>query len=128
MRNMSVYDEILAEPEVQPETVMLDSADKGPQPVFSDILNSEVELGAIRDYMEIERPTTEENERMGFIYQWARENGAEDDTDALAKIGAVERRLGSPHLGESRLARLYQWVSLDMEAAKIFKAQRAYER
>lgn len=68
-------------------------------------------------------------DNLNEVVGWARtasKNG--DRLDILSAIRWLEGRLGSPHVGESRIEHLYKWVRLDQEEHKITKEKKLYER
>lgn len=63
------------------------------------------------------------------VVQWAQEaSKANDRLSILSAIRWLESRLGSPRVGESRVAHLYSWIRLDQEERKINQEKKLYEK
>jgi hypothetical protein len=61
------------------------------------------------------------------IYQWAKDETGSTG-NALLKIRSLEMKLGSPHLGESRFGKLWNWIALDLHIKEMEKQKEAYVR
>lgn len=108
-------------------TKVIDSSEKGPELEGPGALD-EIDFAPLRDFFEMERPDSQESERLGFITKWMKQHGYENKSDLIAKLGTLEREMGAPNLGESRLGRIYNWLKIDSEIESLMKEREAYRR
>jgi hypothetical protein len=63
------------------------------------------------------------------IYEWAG-NKVEEKTmgNIMDKIGEVSRKLGSPHIGERRYEKVWEWIKISKNIEDLEKRREAQER
>ena len=59
------------------------------------------------------------------IYKWA-SNETESTGDAMLKIRELERKLGTPAIGETRFTKLWNWIAIDLHCKELEKRKEAY--
>lgn len=79
-----------------------------------------VEHMAIAQRFNIDTPTKEENEKLQTIWSWVKQKGGERSTsDVIWDVINLEGTVGSPKLGETRLDKIYKYVRLRINEARI---------
>lgn len=79
-----------------------------------------VEHLAIANRFNITQPTKEENEKLSTIWDYVKSKGGEREMkDVIWDVINLEQTLGSPRLGETRLDKLYKYVRLRIDEARI---------
>lgn len=75
---------------------------------------------AIAERFNITTPNKEENEKLSTIWNYVKSQGEERSMgDIIWEVINLEQTLGAPKLGESRLDKLYRYVSLRINEARI---------
>lgn len=79
-----------------------------------------VEHLAIAERYNIGIPTKEENEKLQTIWSWVKQKGGERPIqDVIWDVINLEGTIGSPNLGQTRLDKLYKYVKLRINEARI---------
>lgn len=82
--------------------------------------SGDVEHLAIADRFNIDTPTKEEGEKLQTIWSWVKQKDVERPIhDIVWDVINLEMTIGSPKLGETRLDKLYKYVKLRMNEARI---------
>lgn len=90
--------------------------------------NAEIDRVPLKEYFGItDAYDTGYGEDLDYINQWAKEKGLTRENMFL-ELKKVERRLGTPFAGESRLHRLKSYLSLDSKLTKTLKEMASHER
>jgi hypothetical protein len=71
--------------------------------------------------------TPQDEGKIESILKWARQQG-DDRVDILYLLSQTERQLDPPPIGVSRLERLYQWASLEIQEAQIRKEKSTLQK
>lgn len=81
----------------------------------------EVEHLAIANRFNLTSPVTkEDNEKLQTIWSYVKQKGGERPIqDIIWDVINLEGVIGSPHLGETRLDKLYKYVRLRLNEARI---------
>lgn len=67
--------------------------------------------------------------RLKSIFEWSLENLDEKTLgNALQKVSIIERKLGSPHIDETREERLYRWIKIQKIMNEMRNRQKSMER
>lgn len=79
-----------------------------------------VEHMAIAERFNITTPTKEESEKLSSIWSYVKQQGEERSIpDIVWDVISLEQKIGSPKIGESRLDKLYRYVNLRVQEARI---------
>lgn len=81
-------------------------------------------LSDITTYLNVQTPTTQENDQLDFVYNVLKDN-ARDSGDMLLKARKIERKLGAPMSGETRLGRIYNYLKIQHQIDVSRKKLRA---
>lgn len=81
---------------------------------------------AIAQRYNITTPTKEENEKLQTIWNWVKQKGGERSIqDVIWDVINLEGTIGSPNLGQTRLDKIYKYVRLRINEARIQEQLRA---
>jgi len=79
-----------------------------------------VEHLVIADHFNIDTPTKQENNKLMTLWEHAKGvSESKENQDVIWQIISLERTLGAPRLGESRLDRLYRYAKLKKQELMI---------
>lgn len=79
-----------------------------------------IEHLAIAERFNITSPTKEENEKLQTIWDYVKAKGGERSMgDVIWDVINLEQTIGSPNLGQTRLDKLYKYVKLRINEARI---------
>ncbi len=92
----------------------------GADPIASRANPNPVEHLAIAERFNISTPTKEEDEKLATIWGYVKSKGGERGiSDVIWDVINMEQTLGSPRLGETRIDKLYKYVKLRIDEARI---------
>jgi hypothetical protein len=66
-------------------------------------------------------------EKLDAINTWGEKRGFKTHEDMLVEIKKIEAKLGSTNLGEDRITRLKNYLSLDQKLSETLREMGAYE-
>lgn len=107
------------------EVILKESQEKGAE-LGPESGLEEIDFAPLIDYFGMDRPSLDEKGELRGILEWLNAQGARDKADQLTKLKQLELRLGSPPTSERRLARLVNYMKLDMQIDRLLKEQSAY--
>jgi hypothetical protein len=71
----------------------------------------------------IENTDSKQRTRIKELYDWANNESVNNFGDVMLKIRNLENSLGKPSIGESRVDRIWRWVSLQRRINDLHKQQ-----
>jgi len=95
---------------------------------YTLVVDSDTDRTPLKKYFGItDAYDTGYGEDLDYINQWAGKKGMKNE-DLFLEIKKIERKLGSPMVGENRFHRIKSYLSLDEKLTNTLKEMTAYER
>lgn len=74
----------------------------------------------LRQHFNIDMPTEFENKKLAAIWEFAKSKSKTGDmSDVMWQVIHLSGDLGAPRLGESKLDKVYRWVTLKTQESRI---------
>jgi hypothetical protein len=83
-------------------------------------LNSEIEHYRLFRFFDFDGNDDKKNDRIKGIYQWAKQNASSDDMfDIMRTLTDLDRKIGIPDLGVSRVDHFWNFVNIENEIKRL---------
>lgn len=101
------------------------------QPMKANVLDNGTMLPQVNEvtasFFNLTSPNQKDADKMNAIYEWAKEHTDGSDLNVLDTLRDIRYRLGAGSIGQSQLDKVYTYVTLRRNAARLDTEAKAME-